>query len=366
MQGKILWMAIAVVVSLLSGMMGDLHAKDKNAVAKPEPKHQYKKLPKRERPTWRFEFANDVFFGSDNQFTNGFTFQKFSTISENLDDLAGTWAWGKRIARGILPSKDGLFYRKGITFGQDMQTPEDIEDPDIILDDVPYLGLLASGTSWIAFDDKRFTGYGITVGIVGEYSFAEQLQSAVHELTDSTEPQGWDNQLDNEPVFNFYYMKKRKLWRNRFFDGAFNVGVAAGNFVTSAHVSLETRFGRMPGGFVYLQDPIGTGMAYDATIPREDVRTEIYGSAVVRATGLAVFMPLEGNILVSDNEWTDNNTIDPENFLGQVILGFHIVRPGWGIHVTWFLTTDTVDRDSLSADEDPTADFSTLMIEWRF
>ena len=178
MHDKIRWMAVAVVVSLLSGMMGGLHAKDKNAVAKVEPKHEYKKLPKRERPTWRFEFANDIFFGSDNQFTNGFTVQEFSTISENLDDLAGTWAWGKRIARGILPSKDGLFYRKGITFGQNMQTPEDIRDPNIILDDVPYLGLLASGTSWIAFDDKRFTGYGITVGIVGEYSFAEQVQSA--------------------------------------------------------------------------------------------------------------------------------------------------------------------------------------------
>ena len=63
--------SVAVVVSLLMGMMGGLHAKDENAVANVEPKHEYKKLPKRERPTWRFEFANDVFFDSDNQFTNG-------------------------------------------------------------------------------------------------------------------------------------------------------------------------------------------------------------------------------------------------------------------------------------------------------
>ena len=143
--------------------------------------------------------------------------------------------------------------------------------------------------------------------------------------------------------------------------------VAAGNFVTKADVSLETRFGRMPGGFVYIQDAIGTGMAYDATIPREDARTEIYGSAVVRAS-----RALPCSCLSRATSWSGttsgptNNTLDPENFLGQVILGFHVVRPGWGLHLTWFLTTDTVDRDSLSADEDPTADFSTFMIEWRF
>ena len=37
MQDKIRWMAVAVVVSLLMGMMGGLHAKDKNAVANVEP-----------------------------------------------------------------------------------------------------------------------------------------------------------------------------------------------------------------------------------------------------------------------------------------------------------------------------------------
>jgi hypothetical protein len=43
--------------------------------------------PLREQPTWRFEFANDFMFSSDNQYTNGVTVQKHSTISGDIDDL---------------------------------------------------------------------------------------------------------------------------------------------------------------------------------------------------------------------------------------------------------------------------------------
>ena len=45
--------------------------------------------------TWRFEFANDAFVDSDNQFTNGFALQKHSPIASSLDETTGTAAFGK-------------------------------------------------------------------------------------------------------------------------------------------------------------------------------------------------------------------------------------------------------------------------------
>jgi hypothetical protein len=304
-------------------------------------------LSHREQPTWRFVIGNDFLFDSDNQFTNGFTIQKHSTVGDNLDSLVGSRAFGKGLARRILPQGSDLVYRKALTVGQNMATPDDLEDPDIILDDTPYLGMLAAESSWIAFNDTRFTGYALTIGLVGEYSFAEEVQTGIHSLIDATEPMGWEHQLDNEPIVNFYYMKKRKLWNKPSFDGAFNFDLAVGNFLTGVDAGFEMQFGRKPGGFSQVVDPLGRGMSYDATLPRQDGKAEIYGTLAIRAWAWALFMPMEGNMLVSDNEWTDNNTIDPENIVGQVVLGFHYVRPKWGVHATWTIATDNVNEDSL-------------------
>lgn len=48
---------------------------------------QADELPRREQPTWYFEFANDALSGADSQFTNGITIQKHSTASYNLSDF---------------------------------------------------------------------------------------------------------------------------------------------------------------------------------------------------------------------------------------------------------------------------------------
>lgn len=341
-------------------------AQETQQVAGSQPSDTGQPMTRREQPTWRFEIGNDFIFGADNQFSNGFTFQKHSTVSGDLDDLAGVRAFGRRLAGHLLPQDSDLVYRKSMIFGQNMATPDDLADPDIILDDVPYLGMLALESSWIAFNDARFTGFATTIGLVGEYSFAEEVQSGVHSLIGSEDPQGWDNQLDTEPVLNVYYMKKRKLWNNPSFDGAFNFDLAVGNFRTGIDAGIEMRFGRKPGGFSYIPDPLGRGMAYDATLPRQDGQTEVYGTLAVRAWAWAVFMPLEGNTFVDDNEWTENNSIEPENLIGQAIVGLHYVRPKSGLHATWTLATDNVDEDSLAPDVEVENNFGTLMFEWRF
>jgi len=357
---------LLIVIAFGWGVGGYVAAQESLPSENSDSPTSIEQLPQRERPTWRFETANDLFFDEDNQFTNGFTFQKHSTVSSDLNDLQGVRAFGKRIARRLLPQDDDLFYRKALTIGQNMATPEDLEDPDIILNDTPYLGYLAVESSWIAYNDERFTGFGITAGIVGKYSGAEQVQKAVHALIDATEPKGWDHQLDTEPGLNFFYMKKRKLWNNPSFDGAVSFDVAAGNILTGADASLEMRFGRKPGGFAYVYDPLGRNMSYDATLPRADGRTELYGTLTLRAWAWAVFLGLEGNTLVSGNEWTDNNTIEPEKVIGQAIVGFHYVRPAWGIHATWTFATDNVDEDSLSPGVDVANRFGAIIFEWRF
>jgi len=51
----------------------------------------------------------------------------------------------------------------------------------------------------------------IQLGIVGPASFAEETQSLVHELLASQRPNGWDNQLKNEPGLAIIYERKLRL-----------------------------------------------------------------------------------------------------------------------------------------------------------
>jgi lipid A 3-O-deacylase len=315
--------------------------------------------------TWRFEFANDVIFDSDNQFTNGFALQKHGPVASSLDATDGTVAFGKGLARFFLPSGEGLNYREAWSFGQNMQTPEEIENPDIILDDLPYMGMLGWSNSFVAFDDQRMSAFGWMLGVVGEKSFGDDVQETIHEWIDAEEPMGWEHQLDDEPIFSLFYTKKKKLWRKPSFDGAVAFNAAASNFMSFGELSLEMRFGRMPQGFAYIPDPIGRGLHYNATIPADD-GTAIYGTVVVRATSFLVDMLREGNTFVDDNEWTDNNTVEPEDVIGQVIVGFHYERPKWALRFTFWASTDTVDPDTLVGDEDPENKGGTITYEWRF
>ncbi len=89
--------------------------------------------------------ANDVLFDSDNSFTNGFNIQQHSALFGDIDELPG----GTTLARAILPQREGLFYRRGWTIGQNIVTPDDLLDPNIILDDIPYLGRMGCNTHYL-------------------------------------------------------------------------------------------------------------------------------------------------------------------------------------------------------------------------
>jgi lipid A 3-O-deacylase len=316
------------------------------------------------RSTWRIEMANDLLFSSDNQFTNGFYLQKHGPVASSLGETTGAAAIGKRLARLFLPTNDALNYREGWSVGQNMQTPELIGTPDVILNDVPYLGLLGWSNSFVAFDDQRMTGFGWMIGIVGPSSFAEEAQKGVHKVIGSDEPLGWDNQLDDEPVLSLFYTKKSKLWRKPNFDGAVAFNGAASNFMSFGEVAMEMRVGRMPGGFTYIPDPLGRGLNFDASIPNAG-RTAIYGSLVVRATRFLVAMPREGNNFTDSNEWTENNVLEPKDFIGQIFLGFNYERPTWAGRFTLWYGTDSVETDSLAEGQDPENRGGTLTIEWK-
>jgi len=307
--------------------------------------------------TWRFTWDNDVVVKSDNEFSNGFTLQVHGPPAATWADAAGTPAFGKSMARWFLPvRRQDLLFREGWSAGQSLQTPDDLTRKDLIVDDVPYAAVLAVQNTWIAYDDRRLYGFGWLLGVMGPAALGKEVQTGFHKLIGGEKPMGWDNQLHNEPLINFYYEQKRKLVRSSFGDIAVGVGASLGNLVTAAEVRLEGRLGwHVPGGFLYTPDPIGRHLTYDSHLPpRVPANWALYGSVSAGAMLLGHVAFFDGNL------FRDSHSVDYDRTVENVMFGLHFQRWRWGIHLNLASSSKVVDRVSDSKDT-----FGTVMVEFR-
>jgi len=323
----------------------------------------------REAAKYRLEMNNDALFDSDNQFSNGWSFQIHSPVADSWDEVEGQSADTVKRFVAWLPSMtaDDLKYRYALSIGQIIQTPDDIENPNLIKDDLPYAGVLTVRSSWIAFNDNDFRGTEFVIGVVGRPSVGEQTQNFVHNIIGSNIAQGWDNQLETEPVFNVNYMRKKKFYQKgelarNSFDAAINGDAHLGTLYTAAGASLQTRFGsNMPRGFGYRSDPVGRFMTYDATLaPLRPKSRSIYGTFELGVAFIAHNLLLDGNVFRDTP-----HSIEKEDVVALATLGFHYERPSWGVHLDINVTTDVVDTSQVPGTPDTNNNFGTLMIEWR-
>jgi len=320
-----------------------------------------------ESATWRFEIDNDVLFDKDNQISSGWSVQKHSAVAKSWEDLEGLpkfiRQWG-----AALPTltDEGLSYRAGIAVGQIIQTPDDDSRRDLNKDDVPYAGALTAQASWYAFNDDEFRGFELTLGVVGSPSLAEQTQKLAHKITGNDDPKGWDHQLKTEPVLNFNYMRKQKIWRHgNPADWAADVSVdghaGLGNMFTQASVALECRWGyNMPRGFASVPDPIGLSMHYIAALtPANPQAGSFYTTLVLSGSAVA------HNIFLDGNTFRDSHSVDKEPLVGLAVAGLHYERKNWGIHFNVVASTDDVDTDD-APDAEGHERLGSITVEWRF
>jgi len=317
-----------------------------------------------ENSVWSVGWGNDEFLGSDNLFTNGIFVQKHGELTDSSDAAGGALAIGKNLARRVLPVRDDLFYRASWAVGHNMQTPDDVNIADPILTDVPYGAMLGWTNTHIALNDQQLYGVQVLFGWIGSLAQGRRLQTAAHRLTNATKPLGWGNQLGNEPLVNVYAMRKGKWWQNDWADLSWDADAALGNFFTYGQAALELRIGDRPRGFAPAPTPIGRNMDFDGRIATPG-ESYFYLSVIVRGTGLLYGLPRHGNLLRSNNFWTENEQIDPEHWLGQVTFGLHYERPRWAVHFSLNLASDSVDASGAVPVNDPSNNYGILTFEWR-
>lgn len=279
-------------------------------------------------------FDNDLFSGSDRDYTNGV---RLSWISENRDitDLGSFQRLLRRISgdsnsfaafRSITGFDDptDIQYNYGFSLTQLMFTPDDSASFAQPLGERRYAGWLGLGFSLHVKDDRILNSVEFTIGTTGPNSLAENSQDLIHSARDIDKFNGWDEQIPNEITADLSFVQKRRAdfikWNYGVFrmDGLTEWGVRLGTFRTSAHVGGFFRLGfNLPPDF---SDPRLSDTAYSHRyFDSNDLYVgnwSVYLLFGATGRGIAHDATLDGPLF---SDFNTGNTREP--FVGEVFAG---------------------------------------------
>ena len=305
------------------------------------------------REIYQVTWENDIFVGDDGRYTNGLGFSWAKGPTDRIDDdLAPGWI---QTLVSPLPAfnSPGYKYAASSTVSQVMQTPSDIDAPNPDPDDYPYAGLLSWGTRLYFIGDDVAHEPSLLLGVVGELSLAEQSQKLIHDLTDSTDPQGWDYQLGNEPIVNVGHITRWRTLKGSFGGLEWDVIPRAGGYIGNLRSlvtgSANVRIGR------------GLGRSWsqsDVMVARnpDPMAGGAPGSWSLSVGGGAQYV--FNAILVEGNTWRSSRGLDLEH-------NQHF----WGASFSysfgkWSAIFDYVNRSDRSKQATGGEEFGSFSIAW--
>ena len=260
--------------------------------------------PQAPRTALSLRWENDALVGRDENYSNGIS---LSLAEEGRGLLGGIWNWfgatdGRRIS--------------GFELSQVIVTPADISRPIPDPADRPYAGLLYGAlTTQLAYSN-RFHGLKMMIGVVGPASLAEQTQTWVHRQIGSGEPQGWDYQLQNEPILNLVYDYRRR-YPVLGADGGWGAeiipmgGGMLGNVLIQASAGVQLRLGyNLPDDFGTTQMR-GLGNT-PFPLPRTGTPGQRTWGAYLFAGGAANLVA--HNLTLDGNTFRDSPSVDKKPF----------------------------------------------------
>lgn len=295
--------------------------------------------------THTFYFENDLFNGTDSDYTNGV---KYCLISPDLSPHAPDGKLPRRVLEFIhgLPfiagSRPEYTHKAEFSLGQKMFTPRDTAETELIRDDRPYVGWTYFTTAYHRRNDASeeisfMDTVELQLGIIGPQSYAEDTQKFVHRVRDLDIPNGWNHQLENEVGLAIVFERKWLLHpaKEKAFDYSTiaHAGVALGNVFSYGNAGMELRLGwHIPKDFgVSLMRPAGSTRLEIG----DDFSVYLFGAVNGRAVARDAF--------VDGNTFSDSHSVDKKYFVADLAGGiaFSFKR----IIVTWTQLLRTKEFD---------------------
>jgi hypothetical protein len=306
-----------------------------------------------------FTFENDTFTGSDDNYTNGigFTWTTANVANYDADSFVARWTgfWD------FLPlvGGDGTRTFASWTLGQEMNTPDDIEDPNPPEDDQPYSGVLYVDSTLYSRHERWGHAWHLRLGVVGPASQADDVQTQVHEMLGDDKPMGWDYQLPNEAVVNVgfttAYLLKEGSDERPFSWRLVALGdTGLGNYFTGAGLGL---YGEVGWNLVDALGRTDLRAGLNAVSAVDAGPVDGWSVALFAGTGgygVVHYLPLDGTV------FNDSRSVDSEPLVGMVTVGFVVRR---GRFVLNFARTDYTETFETQIED---ASFGSVSMSWYF
>lgn len=293
-------------------------------------------------------FENDRAAATDRHYTHG----SYLSWTSATGAVPGVLA---RLGRAI-PLLESGADRVGYVLGQTIFTPDEIEATELVRNDRPYAGWLHGGVRLVSEQPDGLQRLELDLGVVGPAAQADDVQSIVHELIRVQDPNGWDNQLDNEPGVLLIYERK---WRRSAalplgLDGVLipHVSAALGNVFTLGAAGASVAVGDALAGF-WGPARIYPGIrGSDAAPAGGGLRWSLFAGAELRLVGR--------NIFLDGNSFTDSHSVDKNPVVGDLQAGVQVSYGRLRAAFTYVLRSREFDR------QDENDRFGAIMLSWRF
>lgn len=252
----------------------------------------------------------------------------------------------------LISDTDNQWEVSTYTLGQMMVTPKDIKIASPDPGSAPYAGLLFLRSSYFAVHDDYADQLGLTLGILGPSSGAEQVQKFVHKVVGANQPQGWDHQIKDEPVVR---LSRSRVWRFSEADsGPAQVDflvlgeITAGNLESGLNTAAIARYGR----------------GLKKSFPGAAQVTERKPNPIALTEGWNVYAGITGGylynrIFVSGNTFRDSPEADLRNWQHGYIVGASYSWRDWSLALCFF-DGSPLDQQDLSRER-----YGSLSVAWR-
>ena len=281
--------------------------------------------------TFVFYFENDLFGNTDEYYTSAF---KLSWISKGFADSStrgGSPEW-LRWFTAKMPTADrkDLYHTVALSLGQSIYTPKNIDTAQLLEDDRPYAGWSYLAAALQTKNIDFLNTLELNIGIVGPSSLAEQSQKITHKWLGDSEPQGWDNQINDELGLMiawqlFWRVASKSVGHHGLaYDVIPHAGITVGNVLTYANAGGEIRFGyNLPADF-------GSSLIRPgaATVAPVSTRGPRLGAA--SHFGVTFFAGVDGravarNIFLDGNTFRDSASIDKNYLVADISAGVSVI-----------------------------------------
>ena len=298
---------------------------------------------------------NDSFGGGkDENYTSGVRLSYFDTEAKIPNILVDKIAEANPFFE--INDSTSTFYN----IGQNIYTPQDIENPDNQEDERPWAGWIYGSVGLATVTDNRLDEVEITLGMVGPVALAEQTQKFVHNnITNSPSPRGWSNQLKNEPGLIVSWRRRFPTWYAQNIGGYRlrlepDVNASVGNIYTYAGTGITATIGPFKDR---IQDtpprvrPAMAGTGFFDT-PDDEISWYLFGGVDGRAVAR--------NIFLDGNTFTDSDSVDKKHFVADLNAGLAITYDDYRVAYTANYRTKEFDGQS-----DPSI-FGSVTFSTRF